>query len=140
MAAQPVILILGAGPRVGNAVAKKFAEAGYAIAIVSRGAVSGKTPEGYHAIKADLSDHASVPSIFQNVKSEFGVAPSVVVYNAYAMTPLPEPDSPLSAPVAGLLSDLNVNTISAYVAAQEALKGFEELPNEARKAFIYTGN
>src|SRR5205085_1043447 len=91
-------------------------------------------------IKADLSDHASVPSIFQNVKSEFGVAPSVVVYNAYAMTPLPEPDSPLSAPVAGLLSDLNVNTISAYVAAQEALKGFEELPNEARKAFIYTGN
>jgi len=35
---------------------------------------------------------------------------------------------------------LTVNTISAYAAAQEAVKGFEKLPSDVKKTFIFTGN
>lgn len=35
---------------------------------------------------------------------------------------------------------MTINTISAFVAAQQAVKGFEELPDSASKTFIYTGN
>lgn len=37
-------------------------------------------------------------------------------------------------------SDLNVNTVSAFVAAQQALQSFEKLPSSAAQTFIYTGN
>jgi hypothetical protein len=35
---------------------------------------------------------------------------------------------------------LNVNTTSAFVAAQQAVLGFEQLPASASKTFIFTGN
>jgi hypothetical protein len=38
------------------------------------------------------------------------------------------------------VSDLNINTISPYVAAQEAVSGWESLPDETKKTFICTGN
>jgi hypothetical protein len=37
-------------------------------------------------------------------------------------------------------SEFTVNTISALVAAQEAVEGFKTLPPPASKTFIYTGN
>lgn len=36
--------------------------------------------------------------------------------------------------------DLAVNVTSAYFAAAEAVKGFETLPDELPKSFIYTAN
>lgn len=36
--------------------------------------------------------------------------------------------------------DLAINTTSLFVAAQEAVRGFEELPSTAARTFIYTGN
>jgi hypothetical protein len=36
--------------------------------------------------------------------------------------------------------DLNVNTISTFVAAQQAALAFAELPDSASRTFIYTGN
>lgn len=50
------------------------------------------------------------------------------------------PDNPLTLSTAQLEHDLAVNTTSAYVAASEAVKGFETLPKEWPKSFIYTGN
>jgi hypothetical protein len=35
---------------------------------------------------------------------------------------------------------LTVNTNSAYLAAQQAVLGFKELPDSASKTFIFTGN
>jgi hypothetical protein len=35
---------------------------------------------------------------------------------------------------------LNVNTVSPFVAAQHAVRGWETLPKEVKKTFIYTGN
>lgn len=45
-----------------------------------------------------------------------------------------------SAPLPQFESDLALNVTSVFVAAQEAIAGFEELPKETPKSFIYTGN
>lgn len=51
-----------------------------------------------------------------------------------------QPDNPLSLSLGQLNYDLTVNFTSAYLTAQEAVKGFESLPAEAPKSFIYTAN
>src|SRR5436309_1842565 len=98
MSTKLIALILGAGPNVGAALARNFAKAGYSIALAARRVNSGTSPEGYLSIKADLSNPSSVPSIFQTVKSELGTSPNIVIYNAAAFTPPPDPDSLFSLP------------------------------------------
>ena len=53
---------------------------------------------------------------------------------------LTPPEDPLSAPLETLVSSRTVGLDSAYIAAQEALRGFRSLPDETPTAFIYTGN
>jgi NAD(P)-dependent dehydrogenase (short-subunit alcohol dehydrogenase family) len=139
MSSKPVALILGSGPRVGAAVAKILANTGYSVAVASRKATEGKSAEGYLSIKADLSNPSSVPAVFDAVKTEFQSSPSIVVYNAAALTP-PAGDDLFSIPAASLATDLNTNTVSVYAAAQEAVKGWETLAKDTKKVFIYTGN
>ena len=139
MATKPVVLILGAGPRVGASIAQKFANNGYQVAVASRS--GGKTIEAAHlSITADFTKPDTIPGLFNAVKTTFKAVPSVVVYNAAALTIPPEKDVIFSTPSASVTSDLNVNVTSPYVAAQEAVKGFETLPAETKKTFIYTGN
>lgn len=140
MAAKNVVLLLGAGPRAGASIAAKFASNGYQVAVASRSGTGGKTAEGYLSLKADFAKPESIAALFDAVQAEFQTAPSVVVYNAASLTPPPDPKSALSVPVASLASDLNVNTVSPYAAAQLAVRGWETLPADAKKTFIYTGN
>ena len=56
-----------------------------------------------------------------------------------AVTPTP-PNDPLTLPLANFNKDFNINTVSAFVAAQQAAAGFAQLPDSAAKTFIYTGN
>ncbi|CAH0043712.1 unnamed protein product [Clonostachys solani] len=138
--ASPIALILGSGPRVGSSIAKSLAEKGYQIVVTSRHGTGAKTPEGYLSYKADFSKPESIPSVFDAIKSELKASPSVVVYNAAAATTPPNQDSVLSLPLDNFNSDLNVNTVSPYVAAQQAVLGWETLPADTKKSFIYTGN
>ena len=140
MSAQQIILILGAGPRIGAAVAASFAHKGYKIAIASRKGTNTKTIEQYLSLEADFADPSTIPALFNLTKEEFGSYPNVVVYNAPAMTPPPNKDSVLSISQDSVRSDLNVNTISPYVAAQEAVKAWETTLDGRKKSFIYTGN
>ena len=50
------------------------------------------------------------------------------------------PNDPLSLQLTDFSRDLNVNTVSPFVAAQQAAAGFAQLPASASKTFIYTGN
>jgi NAD(P)-dependent dehydrogenase (short-subunit alcohol dehydrogenase family) len=137
---NPIALILGGGLRVGAAVAAAFTREGYSVAIVSRKGTGTKTPEGYLSFQADFTNPDTIPPVFEAVKKELGGSPTVVVYNAAGFTPPPDKDSVLSVPSDRFASDLNLNTISPYVAAQESLKGWKSLPQDAKKTFIYTGN
>jgi NAD(P)-dependent dehydrogenase (short-subunit alcohol dehydrogenase family) len=135
-----VILILGAGPRIGASVADKFASNGYKVAVASRKGTGNTNDKGFLSLKADFTKPGSVPALFDAVKSRFGSAPSVVVYNAAALTPPPAQDSVLSVSADSVTSDLNVNVVSPYVAAQKAITAWETLPSDTKKTFIYTGN
>ncbi|KAL4942183.1 hypothetical protein BDV06DRAFT_235578 [Aspergillus oleicola] len=137
---QPIALILGAGARVGASVASTFAAKGYAIATASRSGTGSKTSEGYLSLKTDFTDPTSITPLFDAVKSTFGAAPSVVVYNAASLTPPPDSESVLSIPSERFVSDLNVNTVTPYIVAQTAVKGWASLPGDMKKTFIYTGN
>jgi len=110
------------------------------VAVASRSGTGNKTSNGYLSLKADFTDPNSIPSLFDAVKTEFQTFPSIVIYNAATLTAPPEKDSVLSIPAQSVASDLNVNTISPYVAAQQAVKGWETLSKDIKKTFIYTGN
>lgn len=140
MATNPVVLILGAGPRIGAAVAEKFASIGFSVAMTSRSGTGTKNDKGYLSLKADFTKPESIPALFDAVQNEFGTAPNVVIHNAAALANPPEKDSVLSLSAENLMLDMNVNTISPYIAAQEAVKGWESLAKDVKKTFIYTGN
>jgi hypothetical protein len=108
--------------------------------VASRRGSGTKTTDGYLSLKADFTKPDSIPTLFDAVKTEFHTAPAVVVYNAAALTPPPDKDSVLSVSPESVASDLNVNTISPYIAAQQAIRGGETLPQDTKKTFIYTGN
>lgn len=134
------VLILGAGPRIGASVAEGFAANGYKVAIASRNGTGGTNEKGFLSLKADFSNPESIPALFDAVEAEFKTAPSVIVYNAPALTHPPDKGSVLSIPASSVASDLNINTVSPYAAAQQALVAWKKLPAGTKKTFIYTGN
>ena len=85
------VAILGVGPGLGAAVARRFAREGFAVALLARreGSVAGVREEieaaGGRAlpVSADATDPASVAAAFDEVRSNLR-APEVFVYNAGA--------------------------------------------------------
>lgn len=51
-----------------------------------------------------------------------------------------EADNPFSISAEDFAQNIAVNTTSAFVAAQQAVLAFGQLPDDAAKTFIYTGN
>ncbi|KAF5008876.1 hypothetical protein FDECE_4900 [Fusarium decemcellulare] len=136
-----ILLVLGAGKNIGQGVANKFRSAGYRVALVSRSAEDRKTtPEGDITLRADLSNPSVVPGIFTAVKETLGGPPSVVVYNAATLVPPTDPQNPFTVPVESFESTLALLNTSPYIAAREAVAGFEAAGGDIVKAFIYTGN
>ena len=83
--------ILGVGPGLGAAIARRFARGGFAVALLARReeSVAGVREEIEDAggtampVSADATDPASVASAFEKVRSELG-DPGVFAYNAGA--------------------------------------------------------
>lgn len=75
-----IILVLGAGPRVGLSVVKQFAQKGYKTVGVSRTPGEELSKISDLALSADFSKHESIKTVFDEVKAKLGV-PNVVVYN-----------------------------------------------------------
>ena len=86
MAVSAVVLVLGAGPRVGSSVARKFASQGFQVIVAARGVTDDTlSSEGYLQLQVDLAQPAIVPRAFEVIKRRFGVPPGVVVYNGKPM-------------------------------------------------------
>lgn len=77
---SPVILILGAGPNIGQAVAQTFASKGYKVALAARSLDEADNTDKQLNIKCDFSNPDDVVNAFKRVNEVFGI-PSVVVYN-----------------------------------------------------------
>jgi NAD(P)-dependent dehydrogenase (short-subunit alcohol dehydrogenase family) len=148
MSTTPIALILGSGPNVGTALTTSLTALNYRIATASRSGTNALHPtNGTLSLAADFSSPSCIPSLFAAVLREYGAAPSVVIWNASALTPPPVEGNVLSVPQDQFVHDLNVNTVSPYVAAMEAVRAWDgELGGDdgeggrSNKTFIYTGN
>ncbi|MDP6183760.1 MAG: SDR family NAD(P)-dependent oxidoreductase [Gammaproteobacteria bacterium] len=82
---QDVCLISGVGPGTGTALARRFAEGGYRIAMIARDTqrLSALEQEisGAKAYPCDVSDEAAVKGAVEAVRGELG-APSILIHNA----------------------------------------------------------
>ena len=95
--AKDVALIVGVGPGLGAALARRFAQGGLAVAVAARraDALASLAKEiGGRAYACDATEEAAVDRLFAEVGRELG-SPSVAIYNAGAFSPgaVPEIDA-----------------------------------------------
>ena len=83
---SPVALILGAGPNIGQSVARKFASNGYKVGLAARSVKESDSTADQLLIPSDFSRTEDVVNAFDKVKKAFGI-PSVVVYNGKHTSP-----------------------------------------------------
>jgi NAD(P)-dependent dehydrogenase (short-subunit alcohol dehydrogenase family) len=81
----PVCLISGVGPGTGSALARRFAEGGYRLALLARSegrvaALEKELPDA-RGYRCDVSDPTQVEAAALAVERDFG-SPSVVIHNA----------------------------------------------------------
>lgn len=83
--ARPVCIIAGAGPGNGEAFARLFASAGYAVALLARRkdrieALAGQLPNARPFV-CDVTDAASVEAVFLSIAAQMGPV-DTLIYNA----------------------------------------------------------
>jgi NAD(P)-dependent dehydrogenase (short-subunit alcohol dehydrogenase family) len=87
--AKKVCIVTGVGPGTGAAIATRFAQGGYAVAMLARGAarlsvLSGQIPNSY-PYPCDVADPAALTKGIERINRELGAA-AVVVHNAVSGT------------------------------------------------------
>lgn len=125
---RPVALIIGMGPGLSAALARRFAAGGYAIAGFARSpeksaALAAEMAEQGHKLDlrtVDAGDFAALASAVRAVEDHLGPV-EVLVYNAYSATPAVPSQIPLDA----LVADFRVNVGGALAAVQAVLPGMQ---------------
>ncbi|MEV1244428.1 SDR family NAD(P)-dependent oxidoreductase [Nonomuraea sp. NPDC049750] len=113
-------VIIGAGPGIGQAVARRFAREGLPLTLIARNeqtlrtAAEALTPSGVPVVTlaADSTDQAGLNAALDQAVSEHGV-PDVVVYNAAII----QADAPGELSVRGHMEAWAVNVVGAINAA-----------------------
>ena len=82
---DPVAIVTGVGPGTGAAIARRFAQGGYAVAMLARNrerldALEHEI-ENTHAYQCDVSDEAQLDNTIDAIRSDLGV-PKVLIHNA----------------------------------------------------------
>jgi NAD(P)-dependent dehydrogenase (short-subunit alcohol dehydrogenase family) len=136
---MPGAVVIGAGPGIGRAVARRFGREGLPVALVARTAATlagtaavleaAGTP--VVALTADVTAEAELRGAIDVAVEEFGV-PDVVVYNAAII----QPDSPGELSGRGQLDAWAVNVVGALTAAAHVLPGMSA---RGLGSFIVTG-
>jgi short-subunit dehydrogenase len=117
------LLLVGAGPGLGMAVARRFAAGGYRVTLVARsadglrdlaGSLAG-TGAAISTIAADAGDPDALGARMRELYLGDGV-PGVIVYNAV----MGAPDRLLSSSAAHLQAAYSVDVIGAIIVAQGA--------------------
>jgi NAD(P)-dependent dehydrogenase (short-subunit alcohol dehydrogenase family) len=133
---RPLAVIVGAGPGIGLAVARRFALGGFAVAMVSRPAdplavFQAALEAPALVLGADLARAEPLREALAAIEA-WGGAPEALVYNASAGTPGPAAE----LDPAQLQADLRVNVGSALAAARWALPAMRQA---GRGTLLFTG-
>lgn len=140
MALRKLCLIAGVGPGLGLAIARRFARAGYDLALIAR---SGAVIEAYadelrgegvaaRAFPADLSDAAALRSALATIRGEMGDA-ELLVYNASRWRPVPA----MELDQADFNADLALDVTGALVCAQAL---YPAMRAAGRGVMLFTGS
>ena len=133
---QKVALITGVGDGTGTALAKKFAQAGYKVAMLARNqARLAKLEEELPASRAyafDIADLDRLNQVCREIQTEWGT-PHVIVHNAVRATFKPF----MEADPAELEQNFRVNTTTLLHLARELTP---QMVDRGTGALIVTGN
>ncbi|KAE8342772.1 hypothetical protein BDV24DRAFT_161948 [Aspergillus arachidicola] len=136
---EKILLFLGAGRNVGAASVAYFKKKGYKVASVARSVKPEIEACSDVCLTADFSNPEVMKDVFERVRQAVGT-PNIVIYNPFAWSRGPDKENPLSTSVEAFQSDFAVNVASAYAAAKYTIEGFDSLPKDLNKVFMYTGN
>lgn len=136
---QPLCIVIGMGAGVSLSVARRFARAGFQIAMVGRRretldgferqlAAEGATANGF---VGDAADENSLREALAQISETLGEC-EVLIYNAYGLTE----SQPSEIAVADFRRDTEANLFSPLVAAQAVLP---EMKRRGRGAVFFTG-
>ncbi len=82
---KPICAVVGVGPGNGAAFARRFASAGYAVALLARGSTFTRelaaNLEDARAYECDVTDAAAIERAFQSIREDLGEV-EVLIYNA----------------------------------------------------------
>jgi NAD(P)-dependent dehydrogenase (short-subunit alcohol dehydrogenase family) len=134
-----VTAVVGVGPGLGAAVARRFAREGFAVGLMARG---GEKLERFRdeiardggtaaAIPADAADPASVEEAFRRLRADLG-PPEVLIYNAGAYVP----GGVLELDLDRFEQAWRVGCFGALLAVRQVLPGMIE---RNRGTIIFTG-
>lgn len=135
---QKNALIIGAGPGLGAALARRFGREGYALTLIARNeqnltaTADDLRGDGLNvdAVTADISDAGAFRSTLKTLAER--VTPSVVIYNAAVLVQ----DSILTSDAGYLVNALTVDVLGAVTTAQVFTPAMREA---GEGTFLVTG-
>jgi NAD(P)-dependent dehydrogenase (short-subunit alcohol dehydrogenase family) len=128
VAKPQTLAIIGAGPGLGSALARRFAREGWSVALVAlrQDAIDAGLAEleefGVNTCgaQADVADRDRVDGAFGSIIDDLGV-PDVVVYNASIY----QAEAVLELSLEALLLALNIHVVGALNTAQSAMAAMQ---------------
>jgi NAD(P)-dependent dehydrogenase (short-subunit alcohol dehydrogenase family) len=131
---KPVCAVIGIGPGLGAALARRFASGGYAVLGLARDPGKLVTWPGLTPWRADAADAAGLAAALREGAVAAGGPIDVLIYNAYRATMAT--NGPSSLDPAEVVEDFRVNVAGALAAAQAVLPGMRAA---GRGSILFTG-
>ncbi|CAF0866333.1 unnamed protein product [Rotaria sordida] len=137
---KPVAVVIGVGPGLGAALAKRFAVGGYSVGLIARKESSLQPVQkeleqlGHTALSvtADAGNVSSLQNAFNTIRTKLGNDPEVLLYNASGFAY----KSILDLKPEELQNSLNISVVGALVASQEVLPS---MVKNGKGTILFTG-
>jgi short-subunit dehydrogenase len=136
---MPNCIIIGAGPGLGEAIARRFGRSGFHIGLIARSVTNLKQQVSHLAgqgitvtwAQAEAGDLLALEAAISQIVGEIGEC-DVLIYNAAVM----RPGNSLELSIDQIQEDFSVNVIGAIRAAQIVVPAMIE---KGEGAILYTG-
>jgi len=136
---MPNCILIGSGPGLGEAIARRFGRGNFHIGLIARSATNLKAQVNRlakHGItatwaQADAGDLNRLEVAMQQIIDEMGNC-DVLIYNAAVM----RPGNPLELSIGQIQKDFSVNVLGAYRAVQIVVPSMVE---KGEGAILFTG-